>query len=149
MLQETFRSDLLVTIDPQRPPQKEQQPKHLSAPAQSKETRLPEGLRPWRATRGTPIFRAALVQTSLRPPSHFVPGGEPHLLHLPPLLAWARAKACLLANTARPFKNGGTTHEQHRHHERNQQRYFPSHRTQATDQQRSHRRQREAPHRAA
>jgi hypothetical protein len=40
---------------------------------------------------------------------HVVPGGEPHLLHLPPLLAWARARACLLANTARPFKNGGTT----------------------------------------
>src|SRR5229473_487035 len=58
-------------------------------------------------------------------------GGEPHLLHLPPLLAWARAKACLLANTARPFKNGGTTHEQHCHHERNQQRHFSSHRTQA------------------
>ena len=37
--------------------------------AQSKETKPPEGLRPWRATRGTPIFRAALVQTSaaLRP----------------------------------------------------------------------------------
>jgi len=40
-------------------------------------------------TRGTPIFRAALVQTGLRPPSTSFRVGEPHLLHLPPLLAWA------------------------------------------------------------
>ena len=31
-------------------------------------------------------------------------GTFPHSLHLPPLLAWARAKACLRANTAQPFK---------------------------------------------
>ncbi len=72
----------------------------LCATRWSKVTMPPEGLRPWRATRGTPIFRAALVQTSaaLRPfHSATAPfqGWRPLLLHLPPLLAWARAKACL------------------------------------------------------
>jgi hypothetical protein len=38
-----------------------------------------EGLRPWRATRGTPIFRAALVQTGLRPPSTSFRVGTPPL----------------------------------------------------------------------
>jgi len=39
------------------------------APRKARKPSLPEGLRPWRATRGTLIFRAALVQTSaaLRP----------------------------------------------------------------------------------
>jgi hypothetical protein len=32
-------------------------------------------------------------------------GTFPHSLHLPPLLAWARAKACLRANTAKPLKS--------------------------------------------
>jgi len=36
-----------------------------------------QGLRPWRATRGTPIFRAALVQTGLRPPSTSFRVGNP------------------------------------------------------------------------
>ena len=37
-------------------------------------------------------------------PSAYPSGTFPHSLHLPPLLAWARAKACLRANTAQPFK---------------------------------------------
>ena len=85
---------------------------HSCAPRKAKGTKPAEGLRPWRATRGTPIFRASLVQTSaaLRPlHSATAPfqGWEPLLLHLPPLLPGARV--CLLTNTARRFKNGGTT----------------------------------------
>src|SRR5271170_2841775 len=45
---------------------------------------------------------------SLPPACGWPVGHFSHTLHLPPSLAWARAKACLLANTARPFKNGGT-----------------------------------------
>jgi len=76
--------------------------------AQSKETGPPEGLRPWRAQEAPQSSALRLCRPACgRPPLRS--GWEPHLLHLPPLLAWARAKACLLANTARPFKNGGTT----------------------------------------
>ena len=35
---------------------------------------------------------------------HCIPGKGTLLLHLPPPLAWAGAKACLVANTARPLK---------------------------------------------
>ena len=50
---------------------------------------------------------------------------------MPPPLAWARAKACLVANTALPFTNGGSTHEQDSPHCRKAQhlpdRYRPDH----------------------
>ena len=39
--------------------------------AQDKETKPAEGLRPWRAQGVSPVFRAALVQTGLRPPFPF------------------------------------------------------------------------------
>ena len=88
---------------------------NLLRSAPNKVTRPPDGLRPWRAARGTPIFRAssphraknarrgprlACADLPFAPPFPFrlsllFKGGEPHLLHLPPLLAWARAKACL------------------------------------------------------
>ena len=52
---------------------------HSCAPRKAKETKPADGLRPWRATRGTPIFRAALVQTGLRPPSTSFRVGTPPL----------------------------------------------------------------------
>ena len=75
----------------------------------ARETEPPEGLRPWRAQGVSPVFRASLVQTGLRRPPLRSEWERPLSLHLPPLLAWARAKACLATNTAQPFKNGETT----------------------------------------
>jgi hypothetical protein len=68
-------------------------------------TKLPNGLRPWRAQE--PPLSSALRLCrpgKVRPPF----GKEIRLLHLPPPLAWARAKACLKTNTAKPLKDKGT-----------------------------------------
>ena len=59
-----------------------------------------EGLRPWRAQEAPQSSALRLCRPPLRyalstPLPLRSKGGEPHLLHLPPLLAWARAKACL------------------------------------------------------
>src|SRR5271154_5720404 len=58
-------------------PSPESKCSHSCAPRKAKGTKPAEGLRPWRATRGTPIFRAALVQTGLRPPSTSFRVGNP------------------------------------------------------------------------
>ena len=60
-------------------PSPESKCSHSCAPRKAKGTKPAEGLRPWRATRGTPIFRAALVQTGLRPPSTSFQVGTPPL----------------------------------------------------------------------
>jgi hypothetical protein len=48
----------------------------------AKETEPPEGLRPWRAQGVSPVFRASLVQTGLRPPSTAFRVGDTPLLAL-------------------------------------------------------------------
>ena len=64
---------------PSATPSLESKCSHSCAPRKAKGTKPAEGLRPWRATRGTPIFRAALVQTGLRPPSTSFRVGTPPL----------------------------------------------------------------------
>jgi hypothetical protein len=48
----------------------------------AKETMPAEGLRPWRAQGVSPVFRASLVQTGLRPPSTAFGVGDTPLLAL-------------------------------------------------------------------
>jgi hypothetical protein len=63
---------------------------------------LPNGLRPWRAQE--PPLSSAL--RLCRPAKYPCPSGNGiRLLHLPPALAWARAKACLNTNTAKSLKD--------------------------------------------
>jgi hypothetical protein len=91
---------------------------------------------------------------SLPPACGWPEGHFSHTLHLPPSMAWAMAKACLGANTAQPFKNGGTTHEyRHRHHNRShRQPLYPepstAAATEAANLERGHRSQCQSPYRA-
>ena len=83
------------------------------APHQATESKPVEGLGPWRAARAPQSSAFGLRRPAGGRPPLGCSGGELHLLQLPPLRASERARACLLANTARPFKNGGpATHEQ-------------------------------------
>ena len=93
---------------------------------------------------------ACADRPALRPSTRSVPGwGTPPLALAAPAGVGQGQGVFVSKHSTAIQKRRNHPHEQHRHHERNQQRHFPSHCTQAADRERSNRGQRASPHRAA